>query len=109
MYYEDEAIIFILTAYSLLREYEFQPSHQNDCVKHYLSKELPKGYVLKISDRGRLVLCKKYSLHTSTNYTYETVTSHPFNGKHSQITYIGKLLAVYLESLQKDEKEKSNE
>ncbi len=108
MYYEDEAIIFIITANYLLRKYESQPSRQNSCDKYYLSKSLPKGYVLKISNRGRLVLCKEHRLHTLTNYTYETVISHSFNGKYSQITYIGKLLAVYLENLQKDEEENPN-
>jgi hypothetical protein len=109
MYYEDEAIIFITTACYLLRRYESQSSQQNDHVKHYLGKPLSKGYVLKISNRGKLVLCKVCRLNSSTNYTYEKVISHSFNGKYSQITYIGKLLAVYLENLQKDEEENSNE
>ena len=109
MYYEDEAIIFITTACYLLRKYESQPTHQNGYIDYYLAKDLPKGYVLRITNRGKLVLCKTYKLHTSTNYTSQKVISHSFNKKYSQITYIGKLLAVYLENLQKDEKENPNE
>ena len=109
MNYEEESIQFIITAYSLLRKYKLQSSNQNGHIEDYLSTSLPKGYTLRITDRGRLVLCKVYRLNLSTNYTYEKVISHSFNGKYSQITYIGKLLTVYLENLQKDEKENSNE
>ena len=107
MNYEEESMQFILTAYSLLRKYESQSSHKNGCGKVYLSKSLSKGYILRITDRGRLVLCKEYRLHTSTNYTSQHVISHSYNEKYSQITYVAKLLTVYLENLQKDEEENS--
>ncbi len=109
MYYENEAIIFITTACYLLRKYESQPSHQNGYVDYYLGKDLPKGYVLKITNRGRLALCKVCRSNSTSTNTYLKVISHSFNEKYSQITYIGKLLAVYLENLQKDEQENSNE
>ena len=107
MDYEEESIQFIQTAYYLLRKYKSQSSHQNGYVKYYLGKSLSKGYILRITDRGRLVLCKVCRSSPSTNYTFQKVISHSFNKKYSQITYIGKLLAVYLENLQKDEMEES--
>ena len=108
MDYEEESIRFIKTAFSLLRKYKSQSNHQNGYVGYYLGEDLSKGHILKITDQGRLALCKK-EFGSDSNDVYQRVIAHTFCKKYNQITYIGRLLATYLENLQKDEKENSNE
>ncbi len=94
--YRDESHRFINVAFDLLNRYEYA----KDAFGPDYMVALRDPYALRISDKGRLNLVRV--IETDTGRKAEVV-GHAYSEKYSQITYIGKLLAVYLENLQVDE------
>lgn len=96
MDYYIKSKIFITTAFNLLDDYKKNPyKSYNGLFGGYRFDE---NYILSISSNGRLALDK--ILNAGTDKEHLIRIGHGFNDKYSQITYIGKLLAVYLEDLQ---------
>lgn len=94
--YEDEALEFIRSAYFLMTAYEDSKRYDN---KDRIV-ELKYPYFLKINTKGQLSLLLGEEYDDGMHYkTY----AHSYNGRYSQTTYIGKLLASYLEFLQIDD------
>lgn len=89
MNYRKAAEGFINTSFYLLDMYKHTPNafDPNDEIN------LDGGYALRISKHGWLNIVDSNG----------KLISHIFNKAYSQITYVGKLLAVYLEHLQKDD------
>ena len=89
MNYREAANLFVNTAFCLLDTYKHAPTAINPNEAAYLCGD----YGLRISVDGKLnVVDPKGNL-----------IAHSFNEAYSQITYIGKLLATYLEHLQIDD------
>lgn len=89
MNYREASEHFINTAFCLLDTYKYAPNSINPNKEAYLDGD----YGLRISKNGRLnVIDPKGNM-----------IAHSFNEAYSQITYIGRLLAVYLEHLQMDD------
>ena len=94
--YRDEAHLFVNAAFDLLNRYKYA---KDACGTDYLVS-LTWPYALRISDKGCLNLVR--IVETDAGQRAEIV-GHAYGEKYSQITYVGKLLAVYLENLQIDE------
>lgn len=91
--YREEAVNFINTAFCALYGLENAPAAYKNR-KAYLSD----GYDLYVDSNGNLSLIKYDDTEKSTR-----IIAHSRNRAHSSITYIAKILAVYLEHLQNDE------
>lgn len=89
MDYREAAELFINTAFCLLNTFEHAPTAINPNEAAYLDGD----YGLRISADGKLNVVDPQG----------NLIAHSFNGVCSQITYVGKLLAVYLEHLQMDD------
>ena len=96
MNYREESTYFINTAFRLLDEHKFDPYSRE--ATDIATLEWPYG--LRINDQGQLNLVKIVKIRPG----FETakIIGHTYGNKYSQITYIGKLLAIYLEHLQMD-------
>lgn len=96
MDYRDESTYFVNTAFRLLDEHKFDP-HSREATD---INTLQWPYGLRINDQGQLNLVKIVEIRPG----FETakIIGHTYGNKYSQITYIGKLLAIYLEHLQMD-------
>ena len=105
--YREASTDFVSKAYELLDAYKqnlldiYRQNPQSALVGSAGGVKLNGPYILKINKKGRLSVCKICKLHSE--YEYLKVIGHSFNEKYSQITYVGKLLAVYLEDLQLEE------
>lgn len=100
-----EASDFVWSAFQLLDFYEKDPN--SSYVGTNSGIRLDGPYLLRINNNGILNLCK---IRTNEDgNTRLTTIAHGYHEKSSQITYVGKLLSVYLEYLQRDEKAKRNE
>lgn len=86
--YREAAVHFINTAFCVLDTRKHAPKAYNPDETAWLDGD----YGLKVNKAGRLYLVDPQG----------TTVAHSFNGLCSQITYIGKLLAVYLEELQQE-------
>ena len=84
--YRKASELFINTAFCLLNTFEHAPTACDPNKEAYLDGD----YGLRISSDGKLNVVDPQG----------TLIAHSFNGAYSQITYIGKLLAIYLEHLQ---------
>ena len=96
MDYREESTFFINTAFCLLDEHKFAPHlHEASDIAG-----LAWPYGLRINNQGQLNLVKIVEIRPG----FETakIIGHTYGNKYSQITYIGKLLAIYLEHLQMD-------
>ena len=89
MNYREASELFVNTAFCLLDTYKHAPNSIDPNAAAYLDG----GYGLRISKKGRLNVIDPQG----------NMIAHSFNEAYSQITYIGKLLAVYLEHLQMDD------
>lgn len=89
MNYREAAEHFVNTAFCLLDTYKHAPTEINPNEAAYLDGD----YGLRISSDGKLNVVNPQG----------TLIAHSFNGACSQITYVGKLLTVYLEHLQMDD------
>ena len=96
-YYKDEASNFVSTAFNILGTYEFLKNSSNYDVTSIFGT-LSDAYELRINAKGQLYLIR-YDQFDPKGWC---MISHTFGNKFSQITYIGKLLATYLENLQID-------
>ena len=97
--YREASTDFVSKAYELLDIYKQNP--RSVLVGSAGGLKLNGPYILKINEKGRLLVCKICKLRSG--YEYLKVIGHSFNERYSQITYVGKLLAVYLEDLQLEE------
>jgi len=88
MNYRAASLNFVNTAFNLLVMFKNAPQECDPNKRAYLEGD----YGLRISANGQLNLIDPHG----------NLIAHTFNGAYSQITYIGKLLAVYLEHLQMD-------
>lgn len=86
MNYREASEHFVNTAFCLLDTYKHAPNSIDPNAAAYLDG----GYGLRISKKGHLNVVNPYG----------NPIAHSYNGVYSQITYVGKLLAVYLEHLQ---------
>ena len=89
MNYREAAEHFVNTAFCLLNTYKRAPKACDPNKEVYLDGD----YGLRISADGKLNVVNPQG----------TLIAHSFNDACSQITYVGKLLAVYLEHLQMDD------
>lgn len=89
MNYREVAVLFVQTAFCLIDIYEHAPTmiDPNECA--YLSGD----YGLRMSKDGCLNVVDPNG----------NLIAHSFNKAHNQTTYVGKLLAIYLEHLQMDD------
>lgn len=88
MNYREAAEHFVNTAFCLLDMYKHAPKACDPNKEAYLDGD----YGLRISADGKLnVVDPKGNL-----------IAHSFNGAYSQITYVGELLATYLDYLQRE-------
>ena len=88
MNYREASEHFVNTAFCLLDTYKHAPNSIDPNKAAYLDGD----YGLRIDKFGRLNVVDPNG----------KVIAHTFNETWSQITYIGRLLAVYLEHLQRD-------
>ena len=96
MNYHKKSQKFIDTAFDLLDDYKKNPyKSYNGLFGGYRFDE---NYILSISSNGKLALDK--IIEAGTDKEHLIRIGHTFNDRYSQITYIGKLLAIYLEDLQ---------
>ena len=87
--YRKASKLFVDAAFCLLNMYKYTPAICDPNTEAYLAGD----YGLRISADGKLNVVDPQG----------NLIAHSFNGAYSQITYIGKLLAVYLEHLQMDD------
>lgn len=89
MNYRVASLNFVNTAFDLLDMFKNTPYECDPNKQAYLEGD----YGLRISANGQLNVIDPHG----------NLIAHSFNEAYSQITYIGKLLAVYLEQLQRDD------
>ncbi len=89
MNYREASEHFVNTAFCLLDTYKHAPNSIDPNKEAYLDGD----YGLRIDKFGRLNVVDPRG----------NLIAHSFNESYSQITYIGRLLAVYLEHLQIDD------
>ena len=89
MNYREASEHFVNTAFCLLDTYKHAPNSIDPNKAAYLDED----YGLRIDKYGRLSIIDPNG----------KLIAHAFNETWSQITYIGKLLAIYLEHLQMDD------
>lgn len=89
MNYRKASEHFVNTAFCLLDTYKHAPRSCDPNKEAYLYGD----YGLRISADGKLNVVDPQG----------TLIAHSFNRACSQITYVGKLLATYLEHLQRDD------
>lgn len=87
--YQEAAQLFINTAFNLLGIYQISPTSIDPNQVAYLDGD----YGLRISRNGELNLLDPYG----------NLIAHTFNKRYSQYTYVGRLLAIYLQRLQEEE------
>jgi hypothetical protein len=95
--YSTAASDFVFSAFQLLDCYKKDP--HSSYVGTRSGIRLYGPFILQVTDKGRLVL-NKICTRKEDDGEYLKVIGHSFNERYSQITYVGKLLAVYLEQLQ---------
>ena len=101
MNYSLAASDFVVQAFILLDKYKNDPKSSYIGSKSGIKLHGP--FILQITDTGTFRLCKICTLNSGSEYL--KVIGHSYNRQYSKITYIGKLLAVYLEHLQLSEDE----
>jgi len=95
--YKNDASFFVKTAFNMLSVW--QAIDKNPILNNtYISVPLKDFYELHINTKGQLYLVK----YDDSNPKGFDIIGHAFSKKHTQVTYVGKLLAVYLENLQID-------
>lgn len=87
--YQEAALLFVSTAFNLLGMYAITPTSVDPNKEAFLDGD----YGLRISRNGELNLVDPNG----------NLIGHGFNKRYSQYTYVGKLLATYLEHLQLDD------
>lgn len=87
---------FIFQAFTLLDKYKTDPN--SSYIGSTSGIRLHGPFILQITDTGQFRLCKICKMESG--YEYLKVIGHSYNRRYSKITYIGKLLSVYLEHLQ---------
>lgn len=88
---------FIFNAFTLLDKYKTDPN--SSYIGSTSGLRLHGPFILQITDTGAFRLCKICTLENGSEYVTKVI-GHSYNRQYSKITYIGKLLAVYLEHLQ---------
>ena len=89
-FYQEAASLFVSTAFNLLATYAIAPTGIDSNREVYLDGD----YRLRISRNGELNLVDPHG---------KLIAAHSFDKSYSQYTYVGKMLASYLERLQMDE------